>query len=961
MAIFLVMMLIFTPTLTQALAGEEDNEIGSDIRTTTEDFASDQTSPISEHQESSDSENRPSTPAEEQEEDSEEHQDSMEPPSSEESTMPDESEEPTEEPEPQEPVEPDHPVEPEDPQDPSETEDPVVLDEPGEPTEEPEPQEPVEPEHPVEPEDPQDPSETEDPVVPDEPGEPSEEPEPQEPVEPEYPENPQEPINPGDIPIEPITPAEPLPDVPVPEGNPSMSITIDTDKDVYYLGETIEYDVIVINTGDVDLEDVTAYVYSSVDTTDELVGFLAQGQKSRFSGKILINSDFTESLLEINVTAKGWFEETRIKTSATCQVLIEANPFIELKMPPGMDSMAHLDMFRSLERAEVLDYGPPKSVTLPEPVKSSGTQDTIGVNKTAEPSDVCRTYDVKLQITGEPAAAPVDVVLVIDRSGSMDDVVDWIWGFPPIPIRVMDYAKYAAKEFADKVLADGDNRIAVVSFSGPQYIGDRGKSTDAKQHIGLSNNVNSVKNAINNISTYYGTNIEAGFIMARDILLSTGRPNANKVIVLLTDGVANSSIGNPSGPNEPTWHNAHTIAAYEAGQSCWNMATVFTVGLLDRVPSGSKQIARETLQWAQNAGYYEAEGAPDLSEIYDEISGKLGYSALNAVVEDVIDENFELIEDSLTPNPSVPVTYDPDTRTITWRPGTITNLATLTYKVRAKAGVKGNNLPTNDSAILRYTDVNGTSKEQTFPVPTVNVIGVDAGPDLVIVVGDSIDIGQNLQVYGYEPFQYLWTNDTDTGWSSNEPNPAIQPEEDTVYTIQITDKNGCKASDSISVTVKKGKILINKNVLPGVGGTVDTGKGFVVHVDGPHGKQWNTFIKHNETKQIGNLWPGDYEITEIVPMDYKLVSIINSNFKITREMILEDTVVTVTVTNKKVNDSWFRDDPELDNYFTMKMEFKKDDFEQREEKKGLSNGLESLEAVLPGKENDSETVEESSE
>lgn len=681
-AIFVVMVLIFIPVLTQVLANEGDIIIGTDNETITEDSTNDSTNLMFEPQASGDSEVKLSDPVGEQAGDSEEIQDPENPANSVAGTQ-----------EPIEPEEPQDPAEPQNPTVPPNPEDPVVPSEPGEPIEEPEPQEPVEPGNPVKPEESQDPAESPSSE------EPIEEPKPQEPVEPMNPVNPQEPINPGDIPIEPITPAELLPIVPVVEGNPAMNITIDTDKDLYYAGETIEYDVMVVNTGDVDLENVSAYVYSSLGTANETLDLLTPGQEAGFSGKIRINPDFTESLLEIKVTVKGWFEEARIDASASCQVQIESNPFIELTMPLGMEGMASLSKFRSLEKAAILDYGPPKSVSLPELVKSTSNQDTIGVNKTADSSDICRTYDVKLEITGEPAPAPVDVVLVIDRSGSMDARVGG-WFSPT----VMDYAKDAAREFTDKVLADSNNQVAVVSFSGPRYIGNIGAATDATQHIGLSNNATSVKNAINNITTYYGTNIEAGFIMARNILLSTGRQNANKVIVLLTDGVATCSIGNPAGPNEPSNHNAHTIAAYEAGQSCWDVAMVFTVGLLNQITnSTTKTIARQTLQWAQNAGYYEAEDAPDLSGIYDEISNQLGYSAIDAVVTDVINENFELVTDSLTPSPNAPVSYDAVTQTITWKPGTITNLAELTYKIRAKDGVKGNNLLTNYSAILRYS------------------------------------------------------------------------------------------------------------------------------------------------------------------------------------------------------------------------------------------------------------------
>lgn len=737
-------------------------------------------------------------------------------------------------------------------------------------------------------------------------------------IEPEAPENPEEPTElPGiEEDIEPVIPIEELPIIPLLVENPALKVYLYTDRDVYRPGETIEFKTVLKNTGDVDLENVIVYVKSSFGMIDGLIGTLRQGEETTFKGKFKIEPGFKMEYLDIETAAKGMYLDTMVMAADSYQVgiMIGYDPFIELTMPPGMD-MQSLMKLQLLEEEVALDYGPPKSVFLPEFVKLASTDDTIAVYKTAEPSSVCRTYNVELKITGEPPDIPVDVVLVIDRSGSMDA------GNPSS----MYYAKKAAKEFTDNVLADSNNRVAVVSFAGPKHYGNYGAATDATQHIGFSNNAESVKSAINSINTAPGTNIQAGFLKAKSILVDYGRENANKVIILLTDGVANASIGNITWQwhEEPTVHNAHTIAAYNAGQSCHNIARVFTVGLFNQVPNQSKTIAREILQWAQNAGCYITETAPDLSPIYQEISSQLGYSATNAVVTDVIHGDFELVEGSITPNPNAPWSYDIETQTITWNPGTITTLAKLTYKIRAKDGVKGNDLHTNVSAVLNYTNINETPDQQkTFPDPKVNVIGVDAQDDLTIVIADSVNISDGLEVYGYSPFQYKWTSNTDPDWSFSGRDPGLQyPEEDTIYTIEVTDSYGCKATDSFLVIVKKGKIKIIKIVKPGIGG-IDTDKEFVVHVDGPSGKEWNTFIKHQTTKQIGNLWPGNYYITEVVPMDYSLISIENSlgtkdEINLTRQMIEDDEVVIVTVSNRRVNDSWFRDETEADNYFTV--------------------------------------------
>ncbi|WP_286680056.1 VWA domain-containing protein [Tepidanaerobacter sp. EBM-49] len=599
-------------------------------------------------------------------------------------------------------------------------------------------------------------------------------------------------------PLVPLVPVEELPIIPPIVYNPALSISISTDNDFYNVGENINYHIVVLNTGDVQLQNISVDVNSSLKNANEIISELTPGGEYHIDGEIPIDPYFTEPSLVIQAKAQCQFETNLVEASTSCEVSIENDPFLELlPRPQGMDSAASLKAFRSLQTDAVLDYGAPKSIIMPEFVASASSTDTIQVNKTATPATPCRNYTVKLQITGTPAPAPVDVVLVIDKSGSMNDRVSG-------SRTVLYYAKQAAKEFTDTILADSNNRISVVSFSGPQYLGDLGSASDATQNIALSSNATSVKNAIDGITANGGTNIEAGFLKAKSILQTSGRQNANKVILLLTDGVATCSIGNASGPNEPTSHNVHTIAAYNAGQSCWSMAMVFTVGIISQVPSQSITVARETLQWAQNSGYYEASGAPDLSGIYDTISGQLGYSAIDAVVTDIINENFELVDGSITTNPNATVTYNASTRTITWSPGTITTLAELSYKIKAKDGVKGNNLPTNTSAVLHYTDINGTPNvAKTFPIPTVNVIGVEAGPDSIIVVGDTISIGQNLQVYGYSPFTYLWTSSTDSTWTSTSANPSLMPENDTVYTIQITDANGCKATDSISVTVKK--------------------------------------------------------------------------------------------------------------------------------------------------------------
>jgi hypothetical protein len=150
--------------------------------------------------------------------------------------------------------------------------------------------------------------------------------------------------------------------------------------------------------------------------------------------------------------------------------------------------------------------------------------------------------------------------------------------------------------------------------------------------------------------------------------------------------------------------------------------------------------------------------------------------------------------------------------------------------------------------------------------------------------------------------------DEDPWWSSEEQNPQVSPEGTSNYTVIVIDKYGCIASDSITVTVIKGKIIIEKVVI-----NEDSDDEFIINVEGPNGKKWNIFIAEGRPFEIGNLTSGSYRINEIVPMDYKLVSISSSTVNIDRN----NRTVKVTVRNQKSHTGWFKDVDERDNFITV--------------------------------------------
>ncbi|HMM70392.1 MAG TPA: VWA domain-containing protein, partial [Gudongella oleilytica] len=419
----------------------------------------------------------------------------------------------------------------------------------------------------------------------------------------------------------------------------------------------------------------------------------------------------------------------------------------------------------------------------------------IQVDKTAITAEECREFEVTLEITGEPPEQKLDIILVIDRSGSMQ-------GTP------LSNAKAAAKAFAETVLGtnnDSIHRVAVVSYSGPTSTWGDGDQNQASLNRTFTNNLSSVKSAINGLSSGGGTNTEAGLIQAENHL-SSARSDAKKVVIFLSDGVPTSSNGNIYGPNDPTSDNNHTLAAKAAGISLKAKADVFSIGLFSSLQAGAtKNLAIGVMQSIQNRGYYDAPSSQDLENIYDTISGELSESATNAVVTDIISEEFELVPGTFITDPvGSNVQYYANSRTITWEPGTIGTKATLTYRIKAVADYPGGeDVETNDEAILTYTDVDGKHDQtKVFPIPKVDVPGKTGSIQIFKEVygGD----GSTLIEDDNTPFSFTITGPegfsktvTATG---SEPSEVVEGLVAGEYTITETNVNGYEIIGSVETS-----------------------------------------------------------------------------------------------------------------------------------------------------------------
>ena len=98
------------------------------------------------------------------------------------------------------------------------------------------------------------------------------------------------------------------------------------------------------------------------------------------------------------------------------------------------------------------------------------------------------------------------------------------------------------------------------------------------------------------------------------------------------------------------------------------------------------------------------------------------------------------------------------------------------------------------------TDASGNSAVCSFTVTRSNV-SADAGADAAICAGNTVVIGGTNTANGtVTPFTISWSPATGLD-NASIANPTASPATTTIYTVTVTDANGCSGTDEVTVTV----------------------------------------------------------------------------------------------------------------------------------------------------------------
>lgn len=258
------------------------------------------------------------------------------------------------------------------------------------------------------------------------------------------------------------------------------------------------------------------------------------------------------------------------------------------------------------------------------------------------------TYNLELSVSGAVGnitdPVKLDVMFIVDQSGSMKEELS-------NGTNRAEAVVNAVRSMTNQLESNQniDPRYSVVTFSsginGTEYY------NDAIQKLYWSDSAEDAVSAVT-INPNGGTNYEAGLLMGRAMLMGS-RPNAQKVVIFLSDGMPTYHYENgrtDGGGSYTTYEDEHN--AYAEASKITNVNSFYSIRvgdergadailqeICDRVHASSEGSA------AENFKVYSAEKVDELNSVFDQIQGNITQVLCDHVsVEDTLSENVQPVE-----------------------------------------------------------------------------------------------------------------------------------------------------------------------------------------------------------------------------------------------------------------------------------------------------------------------------
>lgn len=313
---------------------------------------------------------------------------------------------------------------------------------------------------------------------------------------------------------------------------------------------------------------------------------------------------------------------------------------------------------QDVPEAENVGAGNPVAVHLSRGAASEAAPEHQKYIKKNAEDDYTLTLNVKGMYDSETTIPKIDVLLIVDKSGSMDRNMTTTGG----KTSRMDVLKQVVTKeggLTDSILGNAqiDAQMAVVTYSGSQ---DGGTYNDAKLLQKWTDEQATVNSAVNGIKADGGTNCEAGLRTGAEALESS-RADAKKFVIFLSDGEPTYYYAN--GTTDKYWVPIWGDILYDAGTTLGpgsgssqtacdraieqvkqikGMEGFYTIGMTnDSNPTfltGLKDASD-----AAKTGYYGANDTDELEKAFQEIVGETTeFICRNVTITDKLSEYVKI-------------------------------------------------------------------------------------------------------------------------------------------------------------------------------------------------------------------------------------------------------------------------------------------------------------------------------
>lgn len=334
---------------------------------------------------------------------------------------------------------------------------------------------------------------------------------------------------------------------------------------------------------------------------------------SQREGATILPSHKTVGIFEGNISIKGGVRVRRavfefskeivwqkVDESPDEELTVTHSPILRLDTMPRVEANIKNESFGVIENIELIA------------AIFDGADNVIAASRTFveklsrnEDTDVFFTWPNTFELGSKVCAKPANVVLLLDRSGSMSS----LGKNPPQPL---SDAKEAASSFVDRMAPE--DRLSIVSFAT--------KASDPID-LNLTNDFFLAKSVIDKIgiatgTTQYTNIYESLYSAWQELSSPRALEDASKVVVLLTDGVATNPRDPKGGTEADDIKYAESLALSTAKELKNDSILIYTIGLGDGINAEFlKQVAGNTDH------YYFAPNTDQLENIYKNISSDI--------------------------------------------------------------------------------------------------------------------------------------------------------------------------------------------------------------------------------------------------------------------------------------------------------------------------------------------------